>query len=545
MFNIRRIFIDLKNSYPNRIQIIILILTNFVCNNLFLFNLKYYSDDWPLLVYPLPKIPFSSALLTALHDSRRPLSSVLFILGQQIADNVLLFHLLAFITTTIALIIVYYIFRRIFNDFGYENDFYPFIASMVFCTLFNKDEIFPWPTLSFGFHYIAYLLTIYLYLNKERKYYLILSCTIYLLAMLTYEVGIAIPAFLLVYDYLIGKDWKKSLYLAVPLTLYLVIRFTHWFGYGGDPYNVGFGNYGFETIIATLAAPVIASFVFLNNFINSFYGYTQMSVELIIFLFILNAVLLTIIYRYLMTLHYSNKFNTKLIYVAFLMLFVFSVPYLIRNYLSTQTREYYLIDIGISLLIVCALILFKNPINIKILVIIIIGLGLFINQGLYYNWVVSGDLLKKIDNYIGENRDNLSKYDYIYFNTRSFTEKLPNGIKYEIVPFYWTVQDIKNKLLGRPPLLKNDTQYDYGYNFYYNARALEPWALTSMIRERKNTNFTLIYGNYLGTVPVEVSRDTILYKNYGEGSIFNVSRDKVFEINYTSVVSFNRLSSNR
>ncbi|MDO8873689.1 MAG: hypothetical protein Q7V05_13315 [Methanoregula sp.] len=440
------------------------------------------------------------------------------------------------------LVIVYYIFRKIFKEVGYETVLYPLIASMIFCTLFNKDEIYPWPILSFGFAYICYISTIYLYLNKEKKYYLCLSCIVYFLATLTYESGITIPAFLLLYDYLFGKNWKKSLYFAIPLTICLAIRATHWFGFGWDVYNDGLGTYGLGTIIATLAAPVIASFVFLNNLINSFYGYTQMSAALIIFLIIINVVLLTIIYKYLVTLHESNKFDIKLIYVAFLMILVFSAPYLMRGVLSAQTREYYFIDIGIALLIVCVLIAFTKQVKTGIFVIVIIGLGLFINQGLYYNWVIGGELLEKIDTCIGENTDELLKYDYIYFNTRSFTENIPNGIKYEIVPFYLTVQDLKNKLLGRPPLLKSDTQYDYGYNFYYNARALEPWALKGMISERKKTNYTLIYGNYVGTVPIDVTKDTIIYKNLGEGSIFNVSRDKVFEINYSSVVSFDRLS---
>ncbi len=160
-------FIRRINLCSDRAQIIILIITNFICNNIFLFHLKYYSDDWSLLVYPGPnQMPIYKALL----HSQRPISTASFVLGQQIADNVLLFHLLAFITTTIALIIVYYIFKRIFRDFGFDNEFYPFIGAMIFCTLFNKDEIYAFPTISFGFCWIASLLTIHLYLNKEKKY---------------------------------------------------------------------------------------------------------------------------------------------------------------------------------------------------------------------------------------------------------------------------------------------------------------------------------------------------------------------------------------
>ena len=538
MFNIKRNFIEWINSSSDRASIILLIITNFICNSLFIFNLGYYSDDWNCLVHPQNTFSFYYAIL----DSQRPISQIFLLLGQKIANNVLLFHLLAFITTTIVLIIIYYIFRIIFKEVGYENVLYPFITSMIFCTLFNKDEIYPWPILSFGFAYIAYLLTVYLYLNNDKKYHLGLACICYFLALFTYEIGITIPAFLLLYDYLFGRNWKKSLFFAIPLTINLVIRTTDWFGYGWHGFgsvNAGFGTYGLGTIIATLAAPVIASFVFLNNLINSFYGYSQMSIWLIAFIIIINVFLLIALHKYLLTQSDNNKFNIKLVYVAFLMILVFATPYIMRGVLSAQTREYYFIDLGIALLVTCVLMAITKPENAKILVLIIIGLGLFMNQGLYYNWVVGGDLLQKIDTYIGENTNELQKYDYIYFNTRSFTDNMPNGINYEIVPLYWTVQDIKYKLLGRNPLLKRNVQYDYGYNFYYNARALEPWALGGMLDERKKTNYTLIYGNYPGTPPIEVTKDIIIYKK-GD-SLFTVSRDKVFEINYSSVVSVDHL----
>ncbi len=544
MLDIKPKFIDLMHSYPNKIAIIILIITNFICNNIFLFNLKYYSDDWPLLVYP-GHISFSNAIQKAILDSQRPLSNVIFVLGQQIADNVILFHLLAFITTTIALILVYFIFRKIFRDFEYKDDFYPFMSAMLFCTLFNKDEVYSFPTISFGFAYITYILTIYLYLNKEKKYYFSLSLFVYFLALLSSEIGIIIPVFLLLYDYIIGKNWKKSLFFFVPLTLYLVIRFTHWFGYGVAGPRVGFGTYNLELIIISFRSLIITAYVFLNNLINSAYGYAQMGIMLIVFLLVINVVLLFIIYKYLINLKVSDKFNIKLIYVAFLMIIVFIAPYIIRGGMVVETRAFYLLDIGITLLLVCVLMLLRKYLNIKILTMLLIVLGIFVNQGLYYNWVVSGNIQEKIDNFIEENKDELLKYDYVYFNTRSFTEHMPNKYEMESLPFYSTFKGIRYQLFGSPPELISNRQYDNGYGQYYNAWALHRWSLESMISERKKTNYTLIYGNYYyyGTVPIDVTKDTITYKNQETGPNFTVSRDKVFEINYSSVVSFDRLHS--
>lgn len=535
MLDIRRKFIDWTNSYPNRIAIIILIITNFICNNIFFLNLKYYSDDWSLLVYPVSTI---TDLSHAFLHSQRPIYYAEFVIGQQLASNVLFFHLLTFLTTSIVLVVVYFIFKRIFRDFGYENEIYPFLVSMLFCTLFNKDEIYAWPTISFGIHNISYLLAIYFYLNKEKKYYIGLSLFAYFLGLLTYESGIAIPAFLLLYDYLIGKNWKKSFYFAIPLILYSVIRFTNWFGYGWVDIDRGFGTYGLETIIISFRSLIVTAYVFLNNLINSAYGYAQMGITLIVFLLIINIILIVIIYRHLRTIQVSEKFNIKLICVAFLMIIVFIAPYIIRGGMVVETRAFYLLDIGIALLLVCVLMLLRRYLNIKILAMLLIILGIFVNQGLSYNWVVSGDIQEKIDNFIGENKDELLKYDYIYLNTRSFTEPMPNKYEMESLPFYSTFKGVRYQLFGPPPELISNRQYDNGYGQYYNAWALHRWALDAMISERKKTNYTLIYGNYYysGTVPIDVTKDTITYKNQENGPNFTVSRDKVFEINYSSVV---------
>ena len=218
------------------------------------------------------------------------------------------------------------------------------------------------------------------------------------------------------------------------------------------------------------------------------------------------------------------------------MIFVFLVPYIMRGGIVVETRSFYLMDTGIALLLVCILMLLKRFLNIKVLAILIIILGIFVNQGLYYNWVVSGDILEKIDKFIGENKDELLKYDYVYFNTKSFTDHMPNGYEMETLPYYSTFKGVRYQLFGSPPKLDPNRQYDNGYNQYYNAWALHRWALTSMISERKKTNYTLIYGNYYiyGTVPIDVTEDTIIYKNQGDETNFTVSRDKVFEINYSS-----------
>lgn len=529
---------SLFESYPDRCAIILLVITNFVCNHLFLFSFKYYSDDWSTLVYhtPISVVSVSEALL----DSQRPISSILFLVEQCFSEHVLLFHLVTFISTSIFLIVIYYIFKKIFLDSNYTSNFYPFAGAIIFCVLFNKDQIYPWAILCHGFGYIAPVLAIYFYLFKEKKNYLLISLTFYFLSLMAYEVGVLVPFFLFGYDYLRGKDWKKSFYFAIPLIPYLLIRMTNWFGYGSTIIDRGMGSFGLGTLFKIIITPIYASIVFGINTLYSCIGYIQMNLGLVITLLFIDLILLLLVFKYLKNLHVGNRFDTKILCSAFLFILTFMAPYVIRGGMSLATREYYLFDIGIALLIVCALMLIKRENFVKLLLLFIIITGIIINQGLFYNWVVSGNIQNDIDIYIEGNADELSKYDYIYFNTTSFKEQMPNEFADDAIfgdlALYQKFEDTYNKLFGIsyhiPGYLE---QYDYGYNQYFNAPCLDKWALQAMLNGNRNSEFTLIYGNYLGIVPVNVTKDTIIYKNLDDNILYSVDRVKVFEINYTNV----------
>jgi hypothetical protein len=534
----RGFFIDLIASVPDRTSLLILIITNFVCNNIFLFSLKYYGDDWPVFVYPVPK-----SISFPLLDSQRPLASAYLILQRYLTYDVLLFHLLAFVTTTIALVLIYFIFKRIFSDFGFENEFPALVGALIFCTLFNKDEIYAWPVMSLGFEFIAILLSIFLYLNREKKYYLGLSVIMYFSALLGYEVGVFVPVFFFLYDYGTGKDWKKSLYFALPLVLYLAIRYTNWFGYGWVDVDRGFGSWDMGTILNAVQYPIITGHVFLNNLINSVYGYAQMGGALIAFLCIINIVLLGIIYRHLTALTIGTYSAVKTGFVAISMIVVFFAPYMLAKWNYLPTRGFYLCDTGIALLLVSILIVVGRYVDIRKLAVLVIVIGLFVNQGLFYNWVVSGDIVKKIDHYIQGNPDELARYDYVYFNTTSFNDIKPR-IFLKRIPYVPIFDETQTGSIP-PPVLTSDRRYDYGFAAYFNAQALPRAALTAMINEQRKENYTLIYGHVHSSqqnepVPIAVTRDTITYERPGDGTISMVSRDRVFEINYSSVIAFDR-----
>jgi hypothetical protein len=213
------------------------------------------------------------------------------------------------------------------------------------------------------------------------------------------------------------------------------------------------------------------------------------------------------------------------------LIITFVGPYTIRGGLSMATREYYLTDIGLSLLIVCILMLIKNKPMVKILTVCLVGFGIIINQGLFFNWVISGDIQNNINNYIEENNKELSKYDYVYFNTTSYKENKENNCE----TLYKAINNFCKKHIGFSLGIINERiSYEIAYDTYFNAKCLDKWALQAMIDGNTHSDTTLIYGNY-GTVLVNVTNDNITYKDFDDGNIYTISKEKVFEINYTNV----------
>jgi len=536
MKNYHKILIEYIHNYPNKFALYLLVVTNFVCNNIFLFNFKYYSDDWSSLVYASG---ISCSITKSLCESQRPISNILFVFKQYFSEYVLFYHLLTLVTSTIFLITVYYLFIKIFKDFGETNKFWPTISALIFSVLFNKDEIYPWAILCDGFGYFAPLLTIYFYMYKEKKNYLLISIIMYFLSLMTYEVGVMVPVFLLGFDYLRSRhkttsaDFRKAFYFIIPLVIYLVIRITNWFGFGTVGIDRGVGQYGLVTVIAILQAPIIMSLVFIRNIEYSLIGYTQMGLGLILLLTVINLILLYLVYQFMISSHIDYFFHKNLVYSAILLIITFMGPYIIRGGLGTVTREYYLTDIGLSLFIVCILMTIKNHTNVKIIIFCFLGFGIIVNQGLFYNWVISGNIQNNINNYIEENNDKLSKYEYVYFNATSYKEKMPYNDEY-----IFSYQKIKNsvmKFIGIfPKTIDKRKQDEFAYYRYFNANCLDKWALQAMIDGNTYSEYTLIYGSY-GTIPVNVTKENITYKDLDDGRIYTIKKEEVFEINYTGV----------
>jgi hypothetical protein len=185
----------------------------------------------------------------------------------------------------------------------------------------------------------------------------------------------------------------------------------------------------------------------------------------------------------------------------------------------------------------------------KILVLIFIGASIFLCQGLCMNWVISGEIQDDIYQYISEHSNEISSYDYVYFNTSSYVTNQPNAIDesvfYPIAKIYY--QYIRQDPQALEQRIKAQQQKSSGstinneYDRYYNAKGLDNYALASMLSvktekiDNKNYVNYLIYGKSMN-VPLEITSEYILFQQpFPGGQNITVKKSQVYEINYDKV----------
>lgn len=531
-----------RNKY-----VIILVLLNFITNFLFIFQYKFYSDDWSTIVKPFMA---RDTYLNLILYPDRPIYYTIFKFQAQIfQDYTLIYHIFGFVTTSIILVLIYKIAQKLFSDFQYNAEIYPFLAAVIYCVLFNKDELYPFALVALGFYSIMYLLSFYTYIYKERKNYLIYSLITYTLGLFTYENGIALPVIFLGYDILLKKDYKKSFLFAIPLVFNLVVRKTSWFGYGSTVYSNGFGQWGFQSLLQSVFDFLSASvFIIFRQILYAFQGLQTMGV-LIICIAIINLVILIILYKFIDFSRLTKVENTSLGFLLLIIIAAFAFPYILRGGLlsgSLPTRSFEFIDIGVALLLTFIIIYLPKPRLTKILILVFIGICIFVCQGLFMNWVVSGDIQEEVYRFIGEHSDEIKSYDYLYFNTPSFVINKPNAINesvfYPVAKLYFQYirkdpHTLENRISAQTQQLKYNNEYDR----YYNAKGLDNYALASMLSTKidkfddRNYSHYLIYGKTLN-VPVEITQNFIVFQQqFPNGQNITIEKSRIYEINHDKV----------
>jgi hypothetical protein len=544
---------QLKKVYQLIIQnkyIIVLILVNFITNYLFILQYKFYSDDWSTIVNPFVA-PNSYSYLFLNPD--RPIYFVIFKVQALIfQDFALIYHILGFITTSIILILIYKIAKKLFSDFNYSAEIYPFLAALIYCILFNKDEMYPWALVALGFYSIMYMVSFYTYINKKKDHYLGYSLITYTLGLFTYESGIALPVIFLSYDILLKKDYKKSFLFAIPLVFNLMVRKTSWFGYGTTVSSKSFGDWGFQNILHNVFDFISASiFMIFRQIFYALQGLQTLG-SLIIIITILNLIILYILYK---LIDFNNIPRYGNIYFGFLLVIItaaFAFPFILRGGLlsgSLPTRSFEFIDIGIAFILTFIVAYISKPHLMKILVLIFIGTSIFLCQGLYMNWVVAGDIQEDVYHFIGEHSNEIKSYDYIYFNTTSYVLNRPNAIDesvfYPVAKIYFQYirndpQALEQRITAQKQKFSGST-IDNEYDRYFNAKGLDNYALISMLSIKTDTfnSNNLIYGKN-NNVPLEVTNEYMIFQSpYPGGQNTTIKKSQVYEINYDKVYPIN------
>lgn len=524
----------------NSIYLLVLFITNIISNYLFINYLKFFSDDWSHQV-------FVRAINWAAHlTSERPLMYILLeVQGYIFQENYLLYHLTSLIMTTTFLFILFYVMKRIANDFNILNEGFPFLVTLIFCILFNKDEIYAWPTTSLAnnFAYLVFLCSLFFFLNQKKRIYLIYSLCFFTIGLFTYEVGIALPAFFILYSIISGRNWKQALTFFIPIFFYIFMRVTHIFGFGTDGVNRGIGTYNAGIIINILLFPFAYLAKTTLMILHSIIGWMQMNTVQFLIIICINLLLITLliwIFNKKENFFIPNEKIKTLLVVSLLIIFTFAAPHIIRGSFALADRHNCLIDIGISMAIGTLFFYkFKCGSLKKPILATFIASCLIFNQGLFYNWVICGDIQDDIYRSLYENKDELKKYDYFIFNSSSFTNHIPNTIDGRNHPIVSELETrIPSTLLKRWIMQNFESSDDIGYYQYYNARALETWSLRAMIDYLvPKENKTIFYTNF-SEMPYYIdskNKSFISYVNRESGMKYLVKKDDVFEINHTFV----------
>ena len=409
------------------------------------------------------------------------------------------FFLLNFIISSILLLIVFITAKSLLMKIGVFSESYAFMAAILFCILFNKGELYAFGSvIPDNIAFALYLASLYFYIHSEKKpNYFFLSLFCFTVAVFTYEAGIFLPFFYCVYSLCFEKSIRKSLPFFIPLVLYCIVRLTNWGGHGlvMNPGNaITLANF-IPTVTAHIVYLKFNLAIFLNTFPEYFMdGITGLNSlpSLPVIAFIIIDIIVAVFIVWILTDHSRQDQETPDFDGT--PLFLIGMAGILLSFLLISLNGYiagrYLVFIdffvclpGVVILIKCA---GKRTIGYGIFFVIVFCL--LINQGLYFNWVVSGNIQQSFHEAVQKNSENIGQYEFVYVN----------------------ITDLR--------VVNGD---------YLNARGLHSWSIIAMMQAAgiDTSDMTLIYN-----VDDENERpfETIENRSYFEFNRSNVDLTKMY-----------------
>jgi hypothetical protein len=430
-----------------------LVLLNFVTNFIFLSYYGFIADDWSTLspINAYSGIPVSALLL----EPHRPFAYIIFqTLSIIIGNNQVVYFLLNFIITSIILLMVFIVVKSLLGKIFSNSSSYAFLIAILYCILFNKAELYAFgSTIPNNIASVFYLISFYFFLISDKKpYYLLLSLLSFTFALFTYELGIFLPLIFLMYAFCFEKSIKKVLVFFIPVIFYVVVRFTNWFGNGFELNS----SSGIPLLNFTSFTSLDKLFFYLRinlgNAGNSFWqgtdygimGLKSLPFLTIILLIILNGIVAFAI-LWILTRHFGEEPEIPesrgypLILLGFAGIVLSFMLISLNGLIATRYMRF--IDIFACLIVVVIALRYVKKTIIVYPLFFIIVFCLLINQGLFFNYVVSHNIQQSVNDAVYENAGDIRQYDTIFFDVGNL--RLVKGTHRNAIGlFSWSIKSM-------------------------------------------------------------------------------------------------------
>jgi len=396
----------------------------------------FVIDDWRLWKIGLSCSSFSDALMQMLNWPDRPLGTGMmigtyYLLGDFIPGYVILETIYTALFLLVGMWSVFLLTR---------DRLVVLVFGLVFSLLPNLTESFQWHTMSisYGLGYTAYLLTLgswVSYLQRRHPGWLVLSVFSFAFALGSYEVGILMPAALL----LLGRrEDARRLVMAMAafglvIVLYLIWKFTDGMGTLDVrlfPHrDLSFNGPGLlwnakELIRWWLGSRML---ICLTNGLN---GFLTLSSSMIRMLAAGNLVMgllgLWILKspRIQMAESAPPPFS-KIQLMAFALCWVF-VTNVLTLFSWTAGRMNYLPAVGVALLLALGYRWMKARVSLSLFLVML--LCMMANQGTSAQWRDSGVFHRAMYEYLQKHSEDWQKAQVVLFDTSGFRNRLTPGL---------------------------------------------------------------------------------------------------------------------
>jgi hypothetical protein len=343
--------------------------------------------------------------------------------------------------------------------------------------------------------------------------------------------GALLPLIFVFYDILQKKVSKRIIWFVIPPFAYMMIRITNWFGFGWVYMNFNY-NYISKNFVVYLmnniAHDIITSIgVTVINPVYAIIGLMKLTVIALCLLIILDLIISWIICQYIIIILKADPVRIPDYSEKIIQFIIFCLIGIFFSYLTISANGYiesrYLLIIDFFLVMVLTFLIIPMINKRKCLFIMIFALCLLLNQGLYINWIISGDIQDSVNHGIISHSGEIIQKSYFFINVSDFYKAQPNFI-FTIGPKYSLhLNQYSNQI----------------YDPYLNSQGLSQTSFESMVIHGAHINPSttrLIYGTN-GNVFVSAENGTITYVNSNTGNYYKINQSDYYEGNSSNLLA--------